>query len=140
MSYLPRCSERILLNNDPFRLASLSRSSHRRMSHSQRHHIIYPIPRAVAYAYISPANLTNAFPFFGSVTDVASFDAGAFGYFSDAAEFQTTKFVKELGCSNATSAVIRWERTVLCSMWVNEVWSAQCLAFYSQSIRGGSWW
>lgn len=66
------------------------------------------------------------------MTDVKSFDAGAFGYFANQYQFEQTKFTRQLGCSNASQAVIRWERTVLCSMWVNEQWSAQCLAFYSE--------
>ena len=87
----------------------------------------------VEYAYLSPANLSNAFPFFSTVTDVNSFDVGALNYFSNPDQFETTKFTKELGCSNASTAVIRWERTVLCSMWVNEEWSINCLANYSGS-------
>ena len=74
-------------------------------------------------------------PFFSTVTDVSSFDTGALDYFSNQYEFETTKFINELGCSNATNAVIRWERTVLCSMWVNEMWSTACLAYYSESSQ-----
>ena len=85
----------------------------------------------VSSAYINPSNLSNAFPFFGNVKDVPSFDAGAFNYFSDVNQFKTTKFINQLSCYNASSAVIRWERTVLCSQWVNERWSAQCLGLYS---------
>lgn len=94
---------------------------------------------AVSYAYISPSNLSNAFPFFSAVTDVASFDTNALEYFSNPFEFQTTKFgTGELGCTGvpgnaSVRPVIRYERTVLCSQWVNEVWSSQCLAFYSGS-------
>lgn len=90
---------------------------------------------SVASAYLSPGNLSNAFPFFADVTDVASFDSGAFGYFSNPYQYQTTKFADELGCTNATSndAVIRWQRTVLCSQWVNEKWSIDCTNLYSGS-------
>ena len=91
--------------------------------------------RTVQYAYLNPSNLTNAFPFFGGVHDVASFDAGALDYFSDVHEFKTTKFIEQLSCYNASTAVIRWERTVLCSMWVNEHWSLQCLGLYSEIFR-----
>ena len=92
-----------------------------------------PLIPTVSYAYLSPSNLSNAFPFFDTVTDVASFDAGAFAYFSNPYQFETTKFGdSQLGCTNATSAVIRWERTVLCSQWVNEEWSTACLALYSE--------
>ncbi|KAL7422756.1 hypothetical protein Q5752_002049 [Cryptotrichosporon argae] len=93
---------------------------------------------AFQYAYLSPGNLTAAFPLFGTVTDVASFDAAAFTYFSNPYQYQTTKFIQELGCSNASSAVIRWERTVLCSMWVNEHWSAECLAYYNGTTVANS--
>jgi hypothetical protein len=85
----------------------------------------------VQYAYLSPSNLSNAFPFFADVTDVSSFDAAALNYFSDPYQFKTTKFTDQLGCTNASSATIRYQRTVLCSMWVNEQWSAQCLANYN---------
>lgn len=88
----------------------------------------------VQYAYLSPGNLSNAFPFFAGVTDVGTFDSGALGYFSNPDEFQATKFTHELGCSNATGAVIQYERTVLCSMWVNEQWSKACLANYSEFL------
>ncbi|ORY26810.1 hypothetical protein BCR39DRAFT_448703, partial [Naematelia encephala] len=91
-----------------------------------------------SYAYLNPGNLSNAFPFFAGVKDVASFDAGALDYFSNQFEFQTTKFIDELGCSNATNAVIRWERTVLCSSWVNEMWSTACLANYNGSAAATS--
>ncbi|KAK4689655.1 hypothetical protein P7C73_g457, partial [Tremellales sp. Uapishka_1] len=89
---------------------------------------------AFSTAYLSPSNLTNAFPFFATVTDVQTFDAAALLYFANSHQFEQTKFVEELGCSNASNAVIRWERTVLCSMWVNEMWSKNCLALYSESL------
>jgi len=62
---------------------------------------------------------------------VRSFDAAALNYFSDPFQFRTTKFVNQLGCFNASQATIRYQRTVLCSMWVNEQWSAQCLSRYN---------
>ncbi len=37
-------------------------------------------------AWIQASNLSNAFPFFDGVTDVASFDAGALAYFSNPTE------------------------------------------------------
>ncbi|KAK1923324.1 hypothetical protein DB88DRAFT_346524 [Papiliotrema laurentii] len=83
------------------------------------------------HAYLSPGNLSNAFPFFSEVTDVRSFDAAALNYFSDPFQFRTTKFTNQLGCSNASTATIRYQRTVLCSMWVNEQWSTQCLSNYN---------
>lgn len=85
----------------------------------------------VQYAYLSPSNLSNAFPFFADVTDVRSFDVAALNYFSDPYQFRTTKFTNQLGCSNASTATIRYQRTVLCSMWVNEQWSAACLSQYN---------
>ena len=85
----------------------------------------------VQYAYLSPSNLSNAFPFFQDVTDVRSFDVAALNYFSDPYQFRTTKFINQLGCYNASQATIRYQRTVLCSMWVNEQWSAQCLSRYN---------
>lgn len=90
-----------------------------------------PIHLAVQYAYLSPSNLSNAFPFFAGVSDVRSFDAAAFEYFSDPYQFRTTKFTNQLGCTNASAATIRYQRTVLCSMWVNQQWSAQCLSRYN---------
>ena len=86
---------------------------------------------AVQYAYLSPGNLSNAFPFFAGVSDVNSFDAAALKYFSDPYQFRTTKFTDQLGCNNASSAVIRYQRTVLCSMWVNQQWSVNCLSRYN---------
>ena len=89
---------------------------------------------SVQYAYLSPSNLSNAFPFFSSVSDVRSFDAAALNYFSDPYQFRNTKFNTQLGCYNASTATIRYQRTVLCSMWVNEKWSTQCMAQYSTSL------
>jgi hypothetical protein len=94
---------------------------------SSYHHL----PHIVQYAYLSPQNLSNAFPFFSGVSSVSTFDVAALNYFTNPEQFETTKFTNQLGCSNASNAVIRYERTVLCSMWVNEMWSAQCLANYS---------
>lgn len=87
----------------------------------------------VQYAYISPSNLSNAYPFFESVTDVRTFDVAALEYFSNPYQWRQTKFVDQLGCSNATTAMIRYQRTVLCSQWVNERWSSHCMANYSES-------
>lgn len=86
----------------------------------------------VASSYINPSNLSNAFPWMDTVTDVTSFDIAALNYFTDPYEWQATKFERELGCTNASTAVIRWERTVLCSQWVNERWSVQCGQYYSE--------
>lgn len=88
---------------------------------------------SVSYAYINPSNLTNAFPWMAGVNSVQAFDAAVFQYLSSPDQWQTTKFENQLGCSNATNAVIRWERTVLCSKWVNEQWSLSCTAYYSES-------
>ena len=60
-----------------------------------------------------------------------SFDAAALNYFSDPFQFRTTKFINQLGCTNASSVTLRYQRTVLCSMWVNEQWSEQCLSRYN---------
>jgi hypothetical protein len=93
------------------------------------------LPRScptVASSYINPSNLSNAFPWMDTVTDVTSFDIAALNYFTDPYEWQATKFERELGCTNASTAVIRWERTVLCSQWVNERWSVQCGQYYSE--------
>jgi len=90
------------------------------------------------YAYLSPSNLSNAFPFFSSVSSVSTFDVAALNYFTNPDQFETTKFLDQLGCSNASSAVIRYERTVLCSMWVNEKWSEQCLANYNGTTAATS--
>ncbi|WWD20911.1 hypothetical protein CI109_105389 [Kwoniella shandongensis] len=94
---------------------------------------------AYQYAYLSPGNLSNAFPFFSSVTDVASFDVAALNYFVNQYQFTTTKFGEgQLGCTNASNAVLRWERTVLCSQWVNEQWSIECTALYNSSSAATS--
>jgi hypothetical protein len=96
-------------------------------------------------SYISPSNLSTAFPFFSTVTDVPSFDAGVFRYLSDPDQFRRTKFVNQLGCAasdvagNGTTegqegVGIRWERTVLCSQWVNLQYSLGCLERYSESF------
>jgi hypothetical protein len=71
-----------------------------------------------------------------TVTDVTSFDVAALNYFTTPFQWQATKFERELGCTNASTAVIRWERTVLCSQWVNERWSVQCGQYYSESRWG----
>jgi hypothetical protein len=86
----------------------------------------------VSFAYIAPGNLTNAFPFFADVTDVRSFDAAALNYFSNPFQWEATKFENQLGCSNASDAVLRYQRTVLCSNWVNNQWSRECLSLYSE--------
>nr|XP_019050962.1 hypothetical protein I302_01405 [Kwoniella bestiolae CBS 10118]OCF29892.1 hypothetical protein I302_01405 [Kwoniella bestiolae CBS 10118] len=94
---------------------------------------------AYQYAYINPSNLSIAFPFFSSVNSVASFDSAAIAYFSNPYQYTNTKFGNEqLGCSNATDAVLRWERTVLCSQWVNEKWSLGCTALYNSSTAATS--
>ncbi|WVR08805.1 hypothetical protein IAU60_005863 [Kwoniella sp. DSM 27419] len=94
---------------------------------------------AYQYAYIAPGNLSNAYPFFSEVTDVASFDSLAIAYFSNPYQFTETKFGNEqLGCSNATNAVIRYERTVQCSKWVNEQWSLGCTELYNSSSAATS--
>ncbi|KAK6906489.1 hypothetical protein I203_100474 [Kwoniella mangroviensis CBS 8507] len=94
---------------------------------------------AYQYAYINPSNLSLAFPFFASVNSVASFDSAALAYFSNPFQYTNTKFGNEqLGCSNATDAVIRWERTVLCSQWVNERWSLGCTELYNSSTAATS--
>lgn len=66
------------------------------------------------------------------MTDVASFDAGVFRYFSDPYQYRTTKFVREFGCTNSSQAMLRYARTVLCSSWVNSRWSVQCFNLYSE--------
>ncbi|GFZ51123.1 hypothetical protein JCM24511_08881 [Saitozyma sp. JCM 24511] len=91
-----------------------------------------------ASSYINPSNLSNAFPWMDTVTDVTSFDIAALNYFTDPYEWQATKFERELGCTNASTAVIRWERTVLCSQWVNERWSVQCGQYYNTSTTTSS--
>ncbi|WWC64969.1 uncharacterized protein I303_107583 [Kwoniella dejecticola CBS 10117] len=84
---------------------------------------------AYQYAWINPSNLSLAYPFFANVNSVASFDSAALAYFSNPYQYTNTKFrSQELGCSNASEATIRWEKTVLCSQWVNEKWSLGCTA------------
>lgn len=72
------------------------------------------------------------------VNSVATFDVAALNYFVNPFQFQQTKFVDQLGCTNATGAVLRWQRSVLCSNWVNSVWSRQCTANYSESAARAS--
>ncbi|OCF45612.1 hypothetical protein I317_00514 [Kwoniella heveanensis CBS 569] len=94
---------------------------------------------AYQYAYLSPSNLSNAYPFFSTVDSVASFDAAALEYFSNPYQFTNTKFGSEqLGCSNASAATIRYERTVQCSKWVNERWSLGCTELYNSSTAATS--
>lgn len=53
------------------------------------------LPRScptVASSYINPSNLSNAFPWMDTVTDVTSFDIAALNYFTDPYEWQATKF------------------------------------------------
>lgn len=88
-------------------------------------------------AYVNPANLSNAFPFFADVTDVASFDAGVYTYLSDANQYRATKFEGQLGCTNSSQAMLRYSRTVLCSSWVNSRWSIECFNLYSTSRPSG---
>nr|XP_019007710.1 uncharacterized protein I206_07344 [Kwoniella pini CBS 10737]OCF46491.1 hypothetical protein I206_07344 [Kwoniella pini CBS 10737] len=91
---------------------------------------------AYQYAYINPSNLSLAYPFFADVNSVASFDSAALSYFSNPFQYTNTKFgTSELGCSNASDATIRWEKTVLCSQWVNEQWSLGCTALYTTSMK-----
>jgi hypothetical protein len=89
---------------------------------------------AVQYAYVHPQNLSNAWPWLEGVTTVSQFDVAALNYFVNPDQFQQTKFVDQLGCTNASSAVIQWERSVLCSQWVNSQWGRACTALYSESL------
>lgn len=54
-------------------------------------------------------------------------------YFSNPNQWEATKFEDQLGCSNASSAVLRYQRTVLCSNWVNSQWGRECTGLYSES-------
>ncbi|RXK37045.1 hypothetical protein M231_05704 [Tremella mesenterica] len=93
-----------------------------------------------SFAYLSPGNLSNAFPFFSKVTSVSTFDAAALAYLSDPYQYTKTKIVEQLGCGNVSTSteVIRWERTVLCSQWVNEKWSVECKELYDNSSNATS--
>lgn len=62
---------------------------------------------------------------------MSQFDVAALNYFVNPNQFQQTKFVDQLGCTNSSGAVIRWERSVLCSQWVNSQWGRACTALYS---------
>jgi hypothetical protein len=64
--------------------------------------------------FINPVNLTQYFPFFASVGDVATFDFAFSNYLSSPAGFAFDKYVAELGCTNVDpSFQLQYERTVL---------------------------
>lgn len=87
-------------------------------------------------AWVHPANLSNAFPFFEDVDSVASFDAGVFRYLSDPDQYRQTKFVEQLGCTNSSLTMLRYARTMLCSSWVNSRWSIECFDLYGKFQLG----
>lgn len=96
---------------------------------------IKKLTSSVQYAYINPSNLSNAWPWLAGVTTVSQFDVAALNYFTDSSQWQQTKFVNQLGCSNATGTVIQYQRSRLCSNWVNSIWGRECTARYSESAE-----
>jgi hypothetical protein len=72
---------------------------------------------------INPTNLTNAWPFFADVTDVASFDREFAAYIAPSGQFAITKQLRQLGCTGyANGNVLQYQRTFLvrrpsCCTW-----------------------
>ena len=63
---------------------------------------------------INPANLTQAWPFFAGVFDVATFDAAFSAYLAPGGAFAKQKQKVELGCANyGADFVIQWQRSFL---------------------------
>ncbi|KAJ9125454.1 hypothetical protein QFC22_000415 [Naganishia vaughanmartiniae] len=98
--------------------------------------------------------LVNAgYPEFTNVTDLATFDAAAVSYLGnlDECEFRrelwqdlsdvsgnppdrATKFGSDqLACTNATTAIIRYSRSILCSTWINAESSLKCFNLYTNT-------
>lgn len=85
-------------------------------------------------AWINPANVSQAFPFFTDVSSVGAFDAAFFNYISSQDGYRRTKFGEQLACTGDVSqTTIRYQRTVLCSQLVNEHWSQICTQHYNAS-------
>jgi hypothetical protein len=103
-----------------------------RSSGTHSAHISPVLTSSVQYAYVNPSNLSNAWPWLAGVTTVSQFDVAVLNYFTDANQWQQTKFVNQLGCSNATGTVIQYQRSRLCSNWVNSIWGRECTARYSE--------
>lgn len=83
-------------------------------------------------SYVNVQQLASNYSFFNNVYDVSDFDKYVGRYFSTASQYPKTKFTQGLGCSNASTAVIRYQQTVMCSIWVNDPTSIQCMQDYRE--------
>ncbi|CEH19481.1 hypothetical protein CBOM_06802 [Ceraceosorus bombacis] len=79
-------------------------------------------------AYINPQNLSSAWPWFASVTNVTTFDQQFAAYFTDPNRFLAEKLGRQLACNRtaALNTTLQYERTILCGQFSQISYSAQC--------------
>lgn len=79
-------------------------------------------------AWVNPQNLSQAWPWFTAVTDVASFDEQFSLYFSDPTRFHATKLNRQLQCNTtaAQNTTLQYQRTILCGEFSQISYSAGC--------------
>ncbi|CAK9784832.1 hypothetical protein CC85DRAFT_327992 [Cutaneotrichosporon oleaginosum] len=78
-------------------------------------------------SYVAVENQTAAYPFFSRVYDMQDFDRLGLQYINSVG---STKLDDIMGCNNADSTVIRYERTVLCGVWTSSPGSLACIQYY----------
>jgi hypothetical protein len=79
---------------------------------------------------VAVSNLTDTYSFFSRVYDTQDFDRYGLQYINNIAE---TKLADTMGCNNADSTVIRYERTVLCGIWTSSAGALACNQYYRES-------
>ncbi|BEJ04147.1 hypothetical protein CcaverHIS641_0113220 [Cutaneotrichosporon cavernicola] len=82
-------------------------------------------------SYVNVNDNTDTYPFFSKVYDVQDFDRYGLQYINNIA---TTKLGNTMGCNNAKSTTIRYERTVLCGIWTSTAGSLTCI----QTFQGAA--
>lgn len=96
--------------------------------------LVADAPPPVQTSYVNATALADTYSFFDNVYDVSDFDKYVTRYFATASQWPKAKFTTGLGCSNASTAVIRYQQTVMCSLWVNDASSRSCMATYRESF------
>ncbi len=89
-----------------------------------------PLTFSVEGSYVAVSNLTDTYSFFSRVYDTQDFDRYGLQYINNIAE---TKLADTMGCNNADSTVIRYERTVLCGIWTSSAGALACNQYYRES-------
>ncbi|CAD6974153.1 unnamed protein product [Tilletia controversa] len=79
-------------------------------------------------AYINPTNLSQAWPWFTAVNDVATFDQQFELYFTDPNRYHQTKFERQLQCNStaAQNTTLQYQRTILCGQFSQISYSVSC--------------